>query len=231
MKQFIQDYKNLISVIQSMKPKLYRKGTRKKAHNFINGFTMDDWHDLEQKKVAIYKEALNECNEAYDGMIQTAIEQHGFKMRKVIEAEMLSETPDIPKEEARRESGKQYRAQITKEMKKAMTARSKSRHALQTAEYHFALSYLLDQNSDKGKQFQAAHQKMSEACRDVHAMIVEYELERLPDDGKKQNKQKQMDEIPNNFEKKFAVGRRTSAARPTNTRTDAKPGWMHNLGM
>ena len=28
-----------------------------------------------------------------------------------------------------------------------------------------------------------------------------------------------------------SVGRRTSAARPTNTRTDAKPGWMHNLGM
>ena len=65
MKQFIQDYKNLISVIQSMKPKLYRKGTRNKAHNFINGFTLEDWHDLEQKKVAIYKEALNECNEAY----------------------------------------------------------------------------------------------------------------------------------------------------------------------
>ena len=28
-----------------------------------------------------------------------------------------------------------------------------------------------------------------------------------------------------------SVGRRTSAARPTNTTSEARPGWMQNLGM
>ena len=236
----VDDYKRMISVIQSMKPKLYRKGTRKLAHTFINEFSMEQWQELETEKVKVFKDAVNHCNEVYNEMMQTAIEQQGFKLRKDIEAEMISKTPDMPKQDARRESAQLYRAQITKEMKKAMTARSKARHALQTAEYHFALSYLLDQNSDEGRKFQAAHQKMSKACRDVHAMIVEYELNRLPDDGKKANKQKELNNIPNNFEKRFAtstdtrsrsVGRRTSAARPSQTRTDARPGWMNNLGM
>ena len=123
------------------------------------------------------------------------------------------------------------RQKMSKSETKIMRAVGKAKSKMLHTEDNQVIVKLLH---DKNSRFMELVSHMSKANTDLKLFLEQSSIDMGYSEGDSESAQKKV----NNLESKFttnarsrSVGRPSRAARPSQSTTDARPGWMNNLGM
>ena len=201
----------------------------------IENMSMESVMNILQNIKQVEQEAVVETGEAKDAVPPADIMTRA-QFREQVKIEnpeidfTLPENKKLLNTKANNKFSRQ-RQKMSRSETKIMRAAGKAKSKMLHTEDNQVIVKLLH---DKNSRFMELVSHMSKANTDLKLFLEQSKIDMGYSKGDSESAQKKV----NNLESKFttnarsrSVGRRTSAARPTNTTTDARPGWMNNLGM
>ena len=201
----------------------------------IENMSMESVMNILQNIKRVEKQAVDETGEAKDAIPPAEMKTRA-QFREEVKNQFTAIDFKLPENKnlLKTKVQNRFRAQkksMSKSETKIIRAVGKAKSKVQHTEDNEVIVKLLH---DKNPRFMELVTHMSKANTDLKLFLEQSRIDMGYSEGDHESAQKTVSNLESKFTtnaRSRSVGGPSRAARPRQTRTDARPGWMNNLGM